>query len=81
MPWNVCQDKKPVNKKPLDTQDEAFGFLLRWQGQSVDYAIKHGGYTIEEVDGCAACHEMWRTRIGKPRPDMGPCLHQVRERR
>ena len=47
--WNVCKDGEPINQTPFETQNEAFAFLLRWQGQSVDYAITHGGYTIEST--------------------------------
>lgn len=34
-----------------DTHNEAFTQLHRIQGQSVDWAIKYGGYAITETEG------------------------------
>ena len=33
------------------TSNEAFAFLLNYQGQSVDWAIKHNGYDVVEPNG------------------------------
>jgi hypothetical protein len=31
------------------TNDECFNYILQHQGQSVDYALKHGGWRIDKV--------------------------------
>lgn len=35
----------------VEDENAAFIWLLRHQGQSVDYALKYGGYTVESEDG------------------------------
>lgn len=35
----------------LDTENEAWGYLLRIQGQSIDYAVRHEGYDIIYPNG------------------------------
>jgi hypothetical protein len=51
-----------------------FFWLLRHQGQSVDYAIKHGGYTWEKVKGGDS--------VGTPKSEDGqPPENQPGERR
>lgn len=35
----------------LDTENEAWGYLLRIQGQSIDHAVRHEGYDIIYPDG------------------------------
>lgn len=44
--WVVRQDG--VIKSVNDTENDAWLFVLKAQGQSVDYALTHGGWTIEE---------------------------------
>lgn len=46
---HVTRDGVPVSPV-LDSENAAFVWLLRHQGQSVDYATLHGGYKIVEVD-------------------------------
>ena len=33
--------------KNLPTDEKLFGYLLSCQGQSIDYALKYGGYLVE----------------------------------
>jgi hypothetical protein len=40
----VTKDGKELKK--FEKESEAFGFIQKHQGQSVDYATKHGGYKI-----------------------------------
>ena len=35
---------------PIGQDTDPFAFLLKYQGQSTDYALKHGGYAIVEED-------------------------------
>lgn len=47
--FQVHRDGEPVSPV-LDSENAAFGWLLRHQGQSVDYATRYGGYAIVELD-------------------------------
>jgi len=42
-----------------NAQNEAFGWLLRNQGQSTDYALKYGGWKVEVIDE-AGNVELWK---------------------
>jgi hypothetical protein len=48
-PVIITHDGRRIGHPRLETPDEAFAFLLSWQGQSVDYALTHGGYAIVRV--------------------------------
>jgi hypothetical protein len=38
-----------------DSENKAFGWLLRNQGQSTDWALRYGGYSVEvDSDGVKA---------------------------
>ena len=37
------------DERMVGTHNECFAYVLRRQGQSVDYALKHGGWAIEPV--------------------------------
>jgi hypothetical protein len=48
---NIYKDNTLL--KTFDNQESdinAFGWLLRNQGQSVDYALRYGGYKVELID-------------------------------
>ena len=39
---------------------EAFGWLLRNQGQSVDWALRHGEWVVEEINEQTGEVEFWK---------------------
>lgn len=45
MGYTVTRDGQDVSPT-FATEDEAYAWLLRHQGQSVDYAMRYGGYGI-----------------------------------
>jgi len=45
----IKRDGKPVAE--VEDSNAAFEWLLRHQGQSVDYAIRHGGYSVTDEQG------------------------------
>ena len=45
--------------KSENAQNQAFGWLLRNQGRSTDYAIKHGDWKVEVIDE-AGNVEFWK---------------------
>ncbi len=47
--WVVTQDGSQVSPA-LASEDEAWAWLLRHQGQSTDYALRYGGYAISQTD-------------------------------
>lgn len=47
--FQVHRDGKPVSPT-LESENDAFVWLLRHQGQSVDYATRYGGYAIVAAD-------------------------------
>lgn len=50
-------------KKTLKDQDgdfEAFKYLLNHQGQSTDYALKWGGWKVEQIDQETNVSEFWK---------------------
>jgi len=38
-------------KAEVNNENEAFVWLLKHQGQSVDFAIKHNGWTVTDESG------------------------------
>lgn len=64
MTINIYKDGKLI-KTFADQQDDikAFGWLLREQGQSVDYALRYGGYKVETIDseGNTECWKPYST--------------------
>lgn len=49
--YNIYQDnelKKTFENEPDDSK--MFGYMLRSQGNSINYAIKYGGYKIEIIN-------------------------------
>lgn len=48
-PCVVTKDGKEVSPV-LDNGDAAFSWILRHQGQSVEYALRWGGYSVKRVD-------------------------------
>lgn len=46
--FNVFDDTRKLPRFQ-GTHDECFIYILKHQGQSVDYALKHGGWKIESV--------------------------------
>jgi hypothetical protein len=44
----VYKDGEPVTEV-LKDGNAAFTWLLRHQGQSVDYALRHGGYSVRSA--------------------------------
>ena len=49
MKAQVHRDGQPVSPLLAD-RDAAFVWLLKHQGQSVDYATRYGGYAIVDID-------------------------------
>jgi hypothetical protein len=49
--WVVTRDGKPLAS--LASEDDAHAWLLRYQGQSTDWAMKYEGYAITEVNNNA----------------------------
>lgn len=45
--WQVSRDGQELTV--VDTEDAAYHWLLKHQGQSTDYALRHGGYAITPV--------------------------------
>ena len=45
----VTKDGKEISE-PM-SPDQAFAFVLDHQGQSYEYAMKHGGYSLEIQKG------------------------------
>lgn len=45
----VTRDGKTVAE--VETGSDAFIWLLRHQGQSVNYALRYGGYNVLDADG------------------------------
>lgn len=45
----IKRDGKQVAE--VADSNAAFEWLLKHQGQSVDYAIRHGGYTVTDEEG------------------------------
>ena len=52
-PHQVYRDGEPVSPV-LESENAAYGWLHRNQGNSVDHATRHEGYAIVAVDGGAA---------------------------
>jgi hypothetical protein len=50
---------------PIGQDTDPFRFLLKYQGQSVDYALKHGGYAIEERDNQIRGHMAYLSIKGR----------------
>lgn len=48
-PCVVTRDGKEVSPV-LDNGDAAWTWILRHQGQSVEYALRYGGYSVKRVD-------------------------------
>lgn len=49
--YKIYQDCKEIKVFKNQTTDlEPFKWLLRNQGQSVNWALKHGGYKVEEIN-------------------------------
>ena len=48
-PVTIKQDGKVV--ATVKDSNEAFTWILNHQGQSVDYALRYGGYSAEDSDG------------------------------
>lgn len=46
---------------PIGQAHDPFRFLLKYQGQSTDYALQHGGYAIEERDNQIRGHMSYMT--------------------
>ena len=47
--WEVWRDDTLITQ--CETHSEAFGEILRRQGNSVSYAKQYGGWKIKEVTG------------------------------
>lgn len=47
MRYRVTRDGKTLTE--CETYTEAFGYLHRYQGQSIEWAMKYEGYKIEEI--------------------------------
>lgn len=50
-------------KKEFNGQDSdisAFGWLLRNQGQSTDWALKHGGWKVEVINETTGESTFWK---------------------
>lgn len=47
MKYKVTRDGKTLTE--CETYTEAFGYLHRYQGQSIEWAMKYEGYKIEEI--------------------------------
>jgi hypothetical protein len=50
---------------PIGQDTDPFAFLLKYQGQSTDYALKHGGYAIEEREDQIRGHMAYLTIKGR----------------
>lgn len=47
--YRVARDGKPVSEE-FDTETKAYHWLLRHQPQSIDWAIRYEGYSIQALD-------------------------------
>ena len=50
-------------KQKFDNQEsdsKPFGWLLRNQGQSVNYALKHGGWKVKEINDITKEETFWK---------------------
>ena len=58
---NIYQDNSLQKTFEGDnSQNEAFMWLLRNQGQSTDYAIRWGGWKVEVIDSETKEIEYWK---------------------
>jgi hypothetical protein len=48
-PVIITKDGRRIGHPRLENENAAWSFLLSWQGQSVQYALEHGGYAIVPV--------------------------------
>lgn len=60
MSYQVHRDGTPVSPV-LDSENEAFAWVLRHQGQSFHYATTYGGYEVVEVGVASG--------VGEPRAE------------
>ena len=50
-------------KKRFENQEsdmQAFGYLLRAQGNSTDYALRYGGWKVEQINQDTKESEFWK---------------------
>lgn len=51
MTINIFKDGELVKSFENQESDvKAFGWMLNNQGQSIDYALRHGGYKVQVID-------------------------------
>lgn len=50
-----------LDKLPIGQDTDPYRFLLKYQGQSVDWALKHSGYGIEERENVIAGYMSYLT--------------------
>jgi hypothetical protein len=57
----ISQDNKIVEVLEGQKSDSvAFGKMLRLQGQSVDYALRYGGWKVEQINEQTGDSELWK---------------------
>lgn len=52
------EEKQTFEKQISDSKP--FGWLLRNQGQSVNYALKHGGWKVKEINDTTKEETFWK---------------------
>jgi len=48
----------------VESDGEAFGWMLRNQGQSVDWALRHGGWKVEQRNDQTGEIDNWKPYSG-----------------
>ena len=59
--FKIYQDnelKKEFNEQESD--QKAFAYLLRSQGQSTDWALRYGGWKVEQINEQTKESEFWK---------------------
>lgn len=51
--------------KNQESDGEAFGWMLRNQGNSIDYALRFGGYKVEVIDDKTGKVEYWKPYVNR----------------
>ena len=57
----ICQDKEEKKRFENQTGDFcAFKWLLNNQGQSTDWALRHGGWSVEVINERTKFSDFWK---------------------
>ena len=59
--FKIYQDNQLKKEFVNENNDcKAFGWLLNNQGQSTDYALRHGGWKVEQINEQTKEAEYWK---------------------